>query len=241
MSGADYTEYDAGKFATDVFIKGGSANPFIFKGTVTTATSDVIFASTDLDGHGDDAFVDWYVFVFYDTAGTAAAPQGEWQPISDYVSATGTFTHTAFTADLVVGDEVLIIHEDLFNDTALLAAIFAIVNAQQILNETGGTITTDGTEQTVYINNDPAGVYSPEIVKVDFTNQTATESVILREYYRLNAGGGLIMQDEVIFAGVQNPLIKNIELDPNRFGIHVTIEKSAGTNRDYDYEVVYKQ
>lgn len=30
------------------------------------------------------------------------------------------------------------------------------------LTETGGTLTTDGTEQNMYINNAPAGVYSPK-------------------------------------------------------------------------------
>jgi hypothetical protein len=91
-------------------VKGGSSNPFIFKGTVTTATDATHFASTDLIGYGNDALKDWYIYVFYDTAGTDAAPQGEQQAISDYVSSTGTFTHTAFTADLAVGDEVFIMH-----------------------------------------------------------------------------------------------------------------------------------
>lgn len=87
-----------------------TTNTLVFKGTVTTATDATHFASTDLIGHGNDALKDWYIYVFYDTAGTDAAPQGEQQPITDYVSSTGTFTHTAFTADLAVGDEVLIMH-----------------------------------------------------------------------------------------------------------------------------------
>ncbi|TFG97080.1 hypothetical protein E4H12_09535 [Candidatus Thorarchaeota archaeon] len=241
MSGADYTEYDAGKFATDVFIKGGSANPFIFKGTVTTATSNVIFASTDLDGHGDDTFVDWYVFVFYDTAGTAAAPQGEWQPISDYVSATGTFTHTAFTAQLAVGDEVFIVQPTIFDQNLTMDQIFALVSAQQVLTETGGVVTTDGTEQDLFIINAPAGVFQPEMILLDFTNQTATEILVVREYYRIAAGGGFIMADEVTFTGVQDPLLKLISLAPNRYGIRITIELTAGTNRAYAYEAVYKE
>lgn len=108
------------------------------------------------------------------------------------------------------------------------------------LTETGGTITTDGSEQNIYINNAPAGIYDPKIIQLDFTNQTATETIIIREYYRIKTGGNLIQIDKKTFVGVQNPLLKNIKLEENRFGVKVTIEKTAGTNRAYDYEAVYK-
>ena len=55
--------------------------------------------------------------------------------------------------------------DDLDADVVLLQAdvdaIEALVAAQGILEETGGTITTDGTEQNVYINNAPGGIYEP--------------------------------------------------------------------------------
>lgn len=120
-------------------------------------------------------------------------------------------------------------------DTAI-----SIATSLLTLTETGGTITTDGTEQNVYINNAPAGVFAPRIVQIDFTNQTAGETVVVREYYRIISGGNLIMQDEVTFAGVQDPLLKNVGLEDNRFGVQITIEKTVGVNRDYDYEAVYK-
>lgn len=229
-----------GNHALDVYVKGGSSNPLVFKGTVTTATSSTVFASTDLTEHGNNAFVGWYVYVFHDAVGAGAAPQGESQLISGYVSSTGTFTHTAFTADLAVGDEVLILHESIVSDSATIDNIFDLVNAILTLTETGGTITTDGTEQNVYINNAPSGIFDPKIVQIDFTNHTATETVVIREYYRIKSGGGLIKKDESQFAGVQDPPLKNVTLEPNRFGVQVTIEKTVGTNRAYDYEVVYK-
>lgn len=113
------------------------------------------------------------------------------------------------------------------------------VAAVLTLTETGATLTTDGTEQNIYINNAPAGVYDPKMIIIDFTNQTGTETVVVREYYRIKSGGGLVKIDEVTFTGVQSPLLKMITLEPNRFGTKVTIEKTAGTNRDYDVEAVY--
>jgi hypothetical protein len=180
----------------------------------------------------------------WDAAGGEAAPQGESQVITDYVSATGTFTHAAFGAALVAGDKVLLSLTDpnaiagdatAANQTTIIDGVNAILT----LTETGGTVTTDGTEQNVYINNAPAGVFDPKIVQIDFTNHTATETVVIREYYRIKSGGGLIKNDEIQFAGVQDPLLKTVTLEPNRFGVKVTIEKTAGTNRAYDFEAVY--
>jgi hypothetical protein len=211
---------------------------------VTTATDATHFKADDLAGYGDDFFGNnkWYVFVVRDAGGASAAPDGEIQPITDYTSSDGTFAHTAFTAPLDVTDEVLILHESIASVVinTVINNIFDLVNAILTLTETGGTLTTDGTVQNLYINNAPAGVFSPKKVQVDFTNQTATETVIIRESYRIKSGGGYIEKDAVTFAGVQSPLLKNVILEENRFGTKVTIEKTGGTNRDYDWEVFYK-
>lgn len=79
-------------------------------GKVTTATSVTEFASTDLIGQGDDAFDGWYVSVLQ---ADNAAPEGEIKPMSDYVSNTGTITHTAFTAQLAVGDWVVLLRPEI--------------------------------------------------------------------------------------------------------------------------------
>lgn len=125
--------------------------------------------------------------------------------------------------------------------SADINAVFDLINAILTLTETGGTVTTDGTEQNVYINNAPAGVFDPKIVQIDFTNQTAGETVVLREYYRIKSGGGMVKMDERTFAGVQDPLLKNVTLEENRFGVQVTIQRTAVVvDRAYDWEAVYK-
>ena len=124
---------------------------------------------------------------------------------------------------------------------AVVDAIRVVTDATPVLTETGGTLTADGTEQNVYINNAPAGVYKPICVKIDFTNHTATETVVLRTYYRIEDGGGLIQDDEVTYVGVPTVPLINIELLPTRFGVEVTLEKTAGTNRDYLWEAFYEE
>jgi len=120
-------------------------------------------------------------------------------------------------------------------------AIRATTDALEVLTETGGTLTTDGNEQNIYINNAPDGVYVPEYVSIDFTNHTATETVIIRQYRRFKSGGDWIKIDECeAITGLPDPAGIDVELKPNRYGIKVTMEKTAGTNRAYDWEVFYK-
>ena len=133
--------------------------------------------------------------------------------------------------------------ENPYDDTALLAivnAIREITDVTPVLTETGGTLTADGTEQNVYINNAPAGVYRPICVKIDFTNHEATETVVLRTYYRIADGGGWLQDDGVTYIGVPTVPLINVELLPTRFGVRVTLEKTAGTNRAYGWEAFYE-
>jgi len=139
-----------------------------------------------------------------------------------------------------MGERVILIGGSSSGNNASTAAIKAKTDALAILTETGGTVTTDGAEQTVYINNAPAGVYAPRGVKIDFTNQTATETVVLKLYYRIKSGGNLILQDTLTFTGAVSPELIKIGLDENRYGVKVTIQHTAGTNRAYDWGVYYE-
>jgi len=73
------------------------------------------FTVDALAGGGDSAFADalqpYRVFVMHDAGNAGAAPQGQQQTITAYVSATGTFTTDAFSPSAIgVGDTVLIMH-----------------------------------------------------------------------------------------------------------------------------------
>ena len=66
-------------------------------------------------------------FVFRDAAGLGAAPQGEIQPITAYVNATGTFTTAAFTAAVGVGDEILIVFPALASASVAVPVVGNVV------------------------------------------------------------------------------------------------------------------
>lgn len=134
--------------------------------------------------------------------------------------------------------------DDLDADVVLLQAdvdaIEAIIEAEAILEETGGELTTDGTLQTMYINNAPAGVYAPKWIIIDFANQTVTETVRILVSYRIAPAGPWVVDDRETIVGVPVNAGISIELKENRYGVWVTIEKTVGTNRAYDWTVFYE-
>jgi len=123
---------------------------------------------------------------------------------------------------------------------SILEYVVNIYTSIMTLTETGGTLTADGTEQDVYINNAPAGLYTPIECLIDFTNHGAGETVVVRTYYRIASGGNLIKVSEDTYAAVQDPALIRVPLYNNRYGAKVTMEKTAGVNQAYDWEVIYK-
>ncbi len=121
-------------------------------------------------------------------------------------------------------------------------AIREVTDSEAILTEVAGQITTDGNEQTVYTEENPAGIFEPRCFKIDMTNQTAAETVDIKVYYRIGVGLNMILQSNTTFAGAQDPDLKLISLEPNRYGIRITIQNTAlGTHRAYDWEVFYEE
>ena len=98
--------------------------------------------------------------------------------------------------------------KDLEDDvTTILAGVSAsapMAGAMGILTETGGTLTTDGNEQNLYINETPAGVFVPRTLKINTTNHTAAETIVIREYYRTVSGGNYLEHDELLLSFHKN-------------------------------------
>ena len=122
------------------------------------------------------------------------------------------------------------------------AAVFALVNALLTLTETGGEVTATGllTEDNVYINNAPAGVYKPILVTIDMSDLAGGEVATVRVRNRIAAPPAALELKgaPVIFNGVQAEPLKDIELKPNRFGVQVTIEATVAVV--FPWEVHYE-
>lgn len=95
----------------------GMNQGLVYYGRVTAIPGANQFTCPNLAGLGAGKFEGatnpYNAFIFRSAAGFGAAPQGEYQPITGYLNANGTFTHNAFTVAVAVGDEVLILHPSL--------------------------------------------------------------------------------------------------------------------------------
>ena len=110
------------------------------------------------------------------------------------------------------------------------------------LSSTGGTLTADGTEQTLYIDNEPLGCTMGRRLYVDLDAMQGGDTTVIRVYYRLSDGGGLQLLDYATYTGADGGLANNIklitiDLGPYRHGIQATLEQTAGTNRTYPWEI----
>lgn len=236
-------------------------NGLVFRGTVTTYTDTTHFNVSGFPdfGNADDFpeefFKDYHVYVVWDADGAGAAPQGENQPVSAYSSSDGAFTHTAFTAPLAVGDEVLLIHPSALNASVLadleeikgagfvsaddsLYAISTDISEILDLTRTEGDIAVSA-ETNLFIDDAPTKIINGISIKIDTTNMAAGDTYEFKEYYRIESGGGYLeIADTISLTGAQADPLYIITMQPYRYGCKVTATKTAGTDRNFKIEAI---
>ncbi len=156
-------------------------------------------------------------------------------------------TNTAIAALAVTQAVILAVVQDTNADLDLVATdvtdIMTVTDGLPTLTNAVGIATTTviNTEYNLYVLAAPLGVYRPILVTVNFLNQAAGETVILRTYRRDTDGGVWSLVDETLpIVGVQDPVLLKIVLDPNRYGMRTTIERTAGAIRDYPWSAFYE-
>ncbi|MDD4985823.1 MAG: hypothetical protein PHQ43_08545 [Dehalococcoidales bacterium] len=143
LSAWDYTNNQWVKVGVDangiLRVFDSSSQGATYYGVVTAVPGANQFTIPTLAGLGAGKFNGatnpFYAFVFRDAGGAGAAPQGELQPITGYVTATGVFTTAAFTAAVGVGDEILILNPAMARSLLLslnVPAADAVLNALAI-------------------------------------------------------------------------------------------------------------
>lgn len=232
-------------FSIEAYIK---ALVMMYTGTpITTYTDANNFAATGLIGMSNTTLAGWWVQCVYDAGGTGAAPQTEWEQITAYVSATGAITHNAFSANLAVNDRIKIVPPEVYESLTIrggantiqsvmdeFAAVLDLARSAQ-----SGTLTLDGTEQTLYEETD-TNPFEFGGGKVDLFNQAAGDTVILRQYVKIKSGGVYRLEtDDTVntYAGVQAVPIKKFDRQYNVYGIKITIEHTVvAAAFDVDHE-----
>ena len=122
--------------------------------------------------------------------------------------------------------------------------IHAQTSAELTIQSSGGTLTTDGSEQTLYQDDEPLGVWSPIALLLDLDDMGAGETIEVKVYHRMSEAGGLQLFAFYTWAGADGSLdnsekIDQIDLYPNRHGFLLSLELTAGSNIDVPWEFYY--
>lgn len=96
-----------------------------------------------------------------------------------------------------------------------------------------GTITSTASEQNL-INNSLNGEY---VCAVDLSNMQVGDTITLRGYRKVLSGGSAKLYVEQEFSGAQDPALACSIPVPAPYGVQFTLQRDAGTDRQYPYSV----
>jgi len=124
-----------------------------------------------------------------------------------------------------------------------LAALKTRVDAQLVdETPTEGTLTADGTEQTLVEKDFTA---SPKVCHLDglvnLVNMQAGDAITIREYMQNKAAGAYGKYAEETYSGAQTIPMLAVITRWARYKIKVTLQQTAGANRAYDYQFFTKK
>jgi len=120
--------------------------------------------------------------------------------------------------------------------------ILADANGALTTQATGGSLTADGSEQNLYYDNEPLGVFCPIALILDMDNMEAGDTIVCKVYHRLSDAGGLKLKKYKTWTGADGGLtdgekLDTVEMYPSRHGFRVTLEQTGGVNRIYPWEL----
>ncbi|KKM91070.1 hypothetical protein LCGC14_1232330 [marine sediment metagenome] len=104
---------------------------------------------------------------------------------------------------------------------------------QAFIEEAFGSLLMDATEQTV---KEILTTINKLHCFVDLTPMLASDVVIVRQYMQILTAGSFIKYAEETFNDVQTLPLLYIVTKPARYGIRITLQQTAGTNRTLDWE-----
>ena len=120
--------------------------------------------------------------------------------------------------------------------TQTLESIGTDVKGVLDLTTTAATATMDGSEDTLF-EFVPTSPSMFEGGSIDLTNMAASDTIVFKIYQKIKSGGNYIkLSDDAAntYADAQDPDLKVIDGFPVRYGVKITAEQTAGTNRALD-------
>ena len=135
-------------------------------------------------------------------------------------------------------DKVALAIHNLIHRTKGTNAIHDEVTEILDLTRTADNIAVTDTETTLYLDNAPSKILNGVSIKIDTSVIEAADTYDFKVYYRIASGGTLKASGKATKAGVQSEPIYIITLEPYRYGMKITAQRTGGTNRTFPIEVI---
>jgi len=134
------------------------------------------------------------------------------------------------TSDLTMGDVQTAMAAQGY--TAARAAFLDAI--QRFSEDSQASLLMDGTEQII---EEFADTLQKTLILIDLTLLASTDTVVLRQYIKLEPGGAYVLYGADTYWGVlPNPCMV-VHALPAKYGFKVTLQQTAGTYRSFLYEV----
>jgi hypothetical protein len=99
-----------------------------------------------------------------------------------------------------------------------------------------GSVAMDGTEKNVVLDevtNNPSRFLEGYI---DLTPMASGDTIVIRQYMKIASAGNYIKYAEETYSGAQTLPLLYITTKSGRYGIKITAQQTAGTNRTLSYQ-----
>jgi hypothetical protein len=99
-----------------------------------------------------------------------------------------------------------------------------------------GTVTMDGTEKVVVLDEISGNPQRFLEGYVDLSPMASGDTIVVRQYMKIASAGDYVKYAEETYSDAQSIPLLFIVTKPGRYGIKVTSQQTAGTNRTLTYQ-----
>ncbi|MBU1173010.1 MAG: hypothetical protein KKD44_25900, partial [Proteobacteria bacterium] len=107
-----------------------------------------------------------------------------------------------------------------------------VAKIQDFTEDSLGTLSATGSEDDIRESTDEGKLHC----FIDLSNMVSLDSITVRQFIKIKAAGSYIKYAEEAYTDAQTLPMLYIVTKPSKHGIKITLEQTAGTNRDYDWE-----
>lgn len=104
---------------------------------------------------------------------------------------------------------------------------------QDFAEEASDTLTATGAEDTI---KEITATVNKLHCYIDLSNMASGDSITVRQYMTIKSAGSPVKYAEEVYTDAQSLPMLHVITKPARYGIKITLEQTAGTYKDFDWE-----